>query len=730
MSLSPAAQRAIEWLEQQVTDLAGIRNATARDPIFKNWRQATLTVLQRIWPGDQPRLERFLRIPFSPVDPRADLRVMREWYSRGCQEAIRVLNGYMSEIRANGVPEQQAQESATDSTSAEFAVDFPTVDLPSGDLGAAPPLEIDASNTLAEFVDSAPQARDANLPAPPALHRVEGRTGAKPSQGPRDPEGGSPGPRRGPPALPRSESVSPPPSNAPPPSPSPSRTVEKGQGMMAKLKELLGLMQGPAKASTPPRESPSREMKAPSGSPSREMKRPTESPSREMRIPRVPVESPSREMRRPESLRQRSARDIQEGDLPPAEFPSLDLPPGAPATPARDLDIVALGDPVTPGAKSSSSAPGAGSRKPPSGAAANDPRLDDDAKRAGGSWPLPRNVAPEAQDEREQEASPPADVPPARPAAGSPDSAPGAAPTSTPGAPADDAGAARREAGMSVVMSRPTTLRGTIGKVSIESLLSEQFRGTSSPSQPSSAAPTPERPAATPPPAQPPAAQSPATASGAGPYGASNEPPDHSSASSEPEDEFLPGAPVEELLSGSPSALAPRPPDIQANVPRDPERPAPEPRSNVVPLPVEPRSERTAGPGRRDPGREPTAADPEAVADIVDPEAIARATESFMRSSPVLGATGRKVKRERDTSEYEDPDAIAVASMVEDLGRMGVPTGRHSETRARLLDVARRIEKGELEWPVLKKAVWFAMDYPELARRLVPILLPWFERAA
>src|ERR1044072_9770327 len=93
MSSNDSAARAVEWLEVQLRELAGIRNATARDPSFKNWRQATLTVMQRIWPGDQACSERFRRIPFSPADPRADARAVREWYSRGCQEAGRVVGG-------------------------------------------------------------------------------------------------------------------------------------------------------------------------------------------------------------------------------------------------------------------------------------------------------------------------------------------------------------------------------------------------------------------------------------------------------------------------------------------------------------------------------------------------------------------------------------------------------------------------------------------------------------
>src|SRR5438093_971289 len=69
--MSEPSARAIEWLGQQIGELSGIRNATARDPSFKNWRQNTLTVMQRIWPADQGRCERFRRIPFSPADPRS-----------------------------------------------------------------------------------------------------------------------------------------------------------------------------------------------------------------------------------------------------------------------------------------------------------------------------------------------------------------------------------------------------------------------------------------------------------------------------------------------------------------------------------------------------------------------------------------------------------------------------------------------------------------------------------
>ena len=84
MSPAESIERATQWLQELVQELSGLRNATSRDPGFKNWRQNALTALQRIWPTDQDHAERFRRIPFSPVDPRADTRAQRESFSRGC----------------------------------------------------------------------------------------------------------------------------------------------------------------------------------------------------------------------------------------------------------------------------------------------------------------------------------------------------------------------------------------------------------------------------------------------------------------------------------------------------------------------------------------------------------------------------------------------------------------------------------------------------------------------
>lgn len=101
------AQRAREWLERQLAELGQLRNATRRDQTFKNWRQQTLTVIQRVWPGDTRRSERFRRIPFTPPSAHANERQVREYYERGWGEAGIMLRELLAEINLLGLPQVQ-----------------------------------------------------------------------------------------------------------------------------------------------------------------------------------------------------------------------------------------------------------------------------------------------------------------------------------------------------------------------------------------------------------------------------------------------------------------------------------------------------------------------------------------------------------------------------------------------------------------------------------------------
>ena len=551
MSHGESVERATQWLQELINELPGLRNATSRDPGFKNWRQNAITNIQRIWPADQNHAERFRRIPFSPVDPRADVRLQRESFSRGCQEAGRVLNSFIEEIRASGVPDLPDGALPTEESGLEDG--FPTVDLPSGDLHGS-----QAALSAAELEQLPPQGADPSFLPPSRLHIDT------------PPEGTS---------LPKHHST--PPSDA--------RQKRKGLGVAAKLRDLLGLTGFGEKATPPP----------------------------------------------PQSTGTSSAMT---------------------QLPARSLDIIPVGDEV-------------------------------DTRPRSKAWPVPQQPKTHTPG-----------APPAQPAASSP-------PAPQPPSPAPAKGnAPPAEAGMSVVMSRPTTLRANIEKVSIESLISPEFRGGTEDNAASKAAATPHAGATPSAPAEnaapPPAA---ATSPAAGRPPLSIVPP----------------------LSGDPEFNVPTPPASEPAA----ESPAAA-QKKIVPLPLPP----VASDAEPEPESDPEA-DAEADAPIhsSDSAELSRATADFMRTSPVLGATGRKVQRgPHESSEhgFSDPDAIAIASMFDELTAMGVPTSRQSEARARLLDLARRIEAEDLPWSALKKSVWFAMEYPEVARRLIPMLLPWIDRAA
>ena len=94
MPLGPA----LEQLREVTSILRELGNAGPRDQSFKQWRQVTLTLLQRIWPEDQAKAARFRRIPFSTPSSRADARTVRECYERGVCEAIAYLDSLVEEL--------------------------------------------------------------------------------------------------------------------------------------------------------------------------------------------------------------------------------------------------------------------------------------------------------------------------------------------------------------------------------------------------------------------------------------------------------------------------------------------------------------------------------------------------------------------------------------------------------------------------------------------------------
>jgi hypothetical protein len=500
------------WLEEQIEVLGNVRNASPRDSTFKLWRQNTLTVLQRIWPKEPARSERFRRIPFSPPSLHADPLTAREWFSRGCVETTTYLRALIDEIDVAGVP--YAAEDAGSRAShagAHREDDFPVLELPTG-----------ATRTPAADADHPPDEIMLDL---------------------------------GPSSLPEAPATPASPADEQDPSP-PSLVID-------------------LRGTTPPSSAPV-----------------------------MPVAEPT-------------APRPHTGDAPPTAKPQA---PRGPAAVSR----------------------------------ANPPKIEIRSEQAaqepqGGELDVTRRLRP------------------------------------------------RRRNG------RGMKLKDMLGLHDLE-----QASGHAA----AAPEPQPVEPAAAPEPAAPPAdgvymvPQEPA-----------NEAPMPAPAALAPAAE-VPMAPAPE-----PHLIGPEPPSLAA--PIEFVMPAHAPVADVPePHVVEPRTPViTHAPAPPPPELEPE--EPH-----IDPEQFAEATADFLRNSPVLGLQGRPVQRASDSTAFLEPDAVAVATLAADLGRLGVPENARGTSRTLLLALAQQMDKGVPEWPALRATVADAMEHPELARRLMPVLLPWLDRAA
>ncbi len=103
MTERPTSEQAEKWLSEHVELMGELRNATTRDAGFREWRQNTLTVLQRLWPGKPTRAQRFRRVAFAPPTGASDEALARESFEKGFAEARRLLQFWLAEIKLNGL---------------------------------------------------------------------------------------------------------------------------------------------------------------------------------------------------------------------------------------------------------------------------------------------------------------------------------------------------------------------------------------------------------------------------------------------------------------------------------------------------------------------------------------------------------------------------------------------------------------------------------------------------
>jgi len=121
-----------------------------------------------------------------------------------------------------------------------------------------------------------------------------------------------------------------------------------------------------------------------------------------------------------------------------------------------------------------------------------------------------------------------------------------------------------------------------------------------------------------------------------------------------------------------------------------------------------------------------------ATRDDSDPAYLERIAEELLRATSAIGSVPRRTGQDRRTSprEIRSPIAIAVAAMALEVEALGVPEGHRARARAVLLDLSRALDGSNLQWTALREAMSFVMEFPGLGRRIVPLLLPYFDRAA
>lgn len=123
----------------------------------------------------------------------------------------------------------------------------------------------------------------------------------------------------------------------------------------------------------------------------------------------------------------------------------------------------------------------------------------------------------------------------------------------------------------------------------------------------------------------------------------------------------------------------------------------------------------------------PRAADPGAGNEH---EVVRRAMADYLDSSPVFAAMTRSMERERGTEPRLSPSALALAALASELADLGVPPPSRAPVRDALDELAKHIDRRDLTWDELRMAIAVVMEFRGVARRVLPLLLPFLDEAA
>jgi hypothetical protein len=600
---NPQASRARAEIEKQLVELSRLRNANTRDAEFKVWRQATLTLIQRIWEGDDSRSSRFRSVPFSPGTTRADAKLAREWFERGCAEAAQVLRALVEEINEHGIVKGRAVE-------VEESEPLPEDDN-------VPILSLDSPDTSHRSSSIADEPDDLRLSDDPPAAEEE----YAPDE--QDDEAGEildiPDPPGARPPKPLSRPVA-----------KPSPRAQTPESPKASARPIAPKGSAPMEAKPSTGETrPAANAKRPAG-------------------PQIPISEtappgPAR------GVTVTNSGSKSGGKKPPGKDPLKDMlgfEPGSRFTPGAQ-------DKSQSGASEKSRPPAAKQSAPPAPAAKPAPPMV-----PAPPAPVARQPAPPAQR--------PAPTHTPRPA--------------TPGAPAARAQTPRREAPPPPPdLERHGDHFGTIAPESVAPLGETRTSREITPSRPAA----PARPA---PPREP-------------------EPP---------HEEF-----DEEPSSESPTGTTPEAAPWTGEGESEPEaKRAHDEQSLQRAFEAALRSM-----ARR---RAESAAAPEP-----DPDEPAESND-LLDASPVFNVAPKPARnRGADMPDrYHTATAIAMAAIATEVEAMGVPGPDCPLARAALLELADHFERRDLTWGTVREAVRLLVEYPVVARRVLPLLVPHLDEAA
>lgn len=630
-------------LEQQLAELGGLRNAGNRSPLFKAWRQTTLTVIQRVWPGDGSRSERFRRIPFSAPSSRATLRDMRECYERGCAEAASYLKELCAEIGDRTFRDIEAAAPPRGYEPGSAEDDFPTLELPpapgaraaasGGPASRAPASGAPVAGSSGPRAPQKPIGKERAAEPKPRAATPAGRSEELDLA--RGPRGSGPGAAGGPSAAPPASAGTP--DAKLPPSPAPASGSDGSARVPARPPEG-GPIPAPASAAAEEVPAPRRRARPAGGA-----RKGGKSRLKDM------LGFDDRDFQEP------PAATRPEPSAVPA-VPVVERVPAAPAPSAAAAAEAAAASAPAP----ASSAPPASSRAP--AAPASPPPADSGTADAGGEateaaeFRLPdflmssqagrvrrRGPAPSGGAREEPLDAP---VPPAR----------AAAPPRV--APPEDLGAEVARGVGGIPDGDPLQLSAA-DLAALGDPGEDRFED--------------EAPEAL--------------------FGALNSIPEGLALSG---DDFAGNDDPDWDLGPPPEFDGPGFDEPEAAV-----------ASGLFPAP--------GGPAVEEP-----------------PDEAEIATEEFLRRSPVLSARSRPA-RSRPAAAAGDaftPAATEILGLAAAAAELGIPEGHRARVRATLTDLARSLDAGDVPWPVLREAVEFLMEFPPLARRALPLLLPYLDRAA